>query len=325
MDSWMARDEVQRRAQEIGGQFATTIAARNLASEMATRSAVQQAMSDRTKRSTAVMDCEQRELIRTELRIAQSSTNTDNNDDDQQHLLFRKTIAGNSRLRTNDWPSKPRGSHSSFCGKWAVFQMACGGHSTVHWVVQDETLMGLSCLTGVSVHDLLEINKNNHELTSLRRRGVNDDVFFITGLPSKTLIVVWSTPVGEDPKHPPIFDGRWSEIDMIDDDGGETDEEGVDDDGGETATAGVTAESNEPNPSPPHDFDDCPFQNGDKVMSRYRGTDGNRFSRSKYPGMIIHTCRSTRGFDFDIFFDDGYIEKVELVTRGSGVVNIIAV
>ena len=151
----------------------------------------------------------------------------------------------------------------------------------------------------------------------------NDDVFFITGLPSKTLIVVWSTPVGEDPKHPPIFDGRWSEIDMIDDDGGETDEEGVDDDGGETATAGVTAESNEPNPSPPHDFDDCPFQNGDKVMSRYRGTDGNRFSRSKYPGMIIHTCRSTRGFDFDIFFDDGYIEKVELVTRGSGVVNII--
>lgn len=395
-DSWICRDAVKRKANELGGgQFALSIASRNLANEMAKIKSVQLAMRDPTgSAGRDTSDSIRMESIVNEIQMMESIAVADDDHGDDQQLVFREMIVGGSQLRTNDWPSKPRGPRATFAGKWAIFRMLNGTHTTVHWVVPGETMMGLSCLTGVSIKNLFNHNKHNHELTSLRQRGIDDDAFTITSLPAKTLIVVWVTSSNEEPHQPPIFDGRWTTFqipterestsadhddnhdstsadDDSDDDNMNADDEITsandddstsadndddntnacddDDDDSTTATAGAmtstsnmtaattavittanaaTTESDEtllPNPSPPHDYDDCPFQNGDKVVSRYRGTDGNQLSRSRHPGVILHTYRSGRGFDFDVFFDDNYIEKIELVTKHSGVINIKAV
>lgn len=312
-----------------------------------------------------------------------------------------------------------------------MFRMSDGGHSTVYWVVNEETLVGLSCLTGVSVGTLLDYNKNNHELTSLRKSGIDDDTFAMTELPSKTLIVVWMTSAGEDPRQPPLIDGRWtrtilispspntaddndtSAADATDDSVGTAESDGnclddesdvncledesvedeshsrapitpgpvsttptstvvtptstvidQDNDGSNISSTPISPtslptptstpaptpstpaptstsasvspssaviterETPPPSPSPPHDYPDSLFQNGDRVTSRYRGSDGDQFSQARYPGVILHTCRSGRGrrmiWTFDVLFDDGYVEKIELVMKQTGVVNIVA-
>ena len=113
---------------------------------MADRHSVQQAVMDR--RSAAYfneMNVTQRESIANEIQRMETNVDTFEPKDDQQ-LIFRKVVVGDAQLRTNDWPSKPRGTRTTFAGKWVVFQMICGGHATVHWVVEGETLTGLACL-----------------------------------------------------------------------------------------------------------------------------------------------------------------------------------